>query len=684
QYQAYDLMGVIIGDGADTLEYNGLHVGRQGTDLWMKNADGFTRWFNPSDFTSTLIFGYAPGGIQNYAGNANLNPYKYYASGLNPNVNLWGFLTGGSNHNGLFESGDGRLMVLEFVLPTDGIGIKFGYAVVCCWEEQGQNPPGGYTPYHRDEAIAANVIVTPDIYYNEVDGSGGSLILDLDLFSWEEQPSDIKIESSVLDSIMEFDFDTYAGIGGENYSTWHVEAEAKPLTSGENHYFWVIAESQGYDYKNGLPEIPSPDDVLASFFRYDLEILSESPCGDLVPDVETINGENPVGLFASNHTGLTMEGSNFEAGDLIIEVEKHADLYATSSNVTYVDSNNLLFDIDLTGLDWDIYDVRLTNGCGEQLDDLAVGILEIYNIIPVGTPNADVTHGGVPKDLAVNPAADQTAISYNAPKFREYSDDYTTNVERDSWFNNFNNQYVQLGTLDGQPQLIWYNHESSPWYPGQYMCWSWADYDGWQSAQSQWQPQSGNIMYDIANLQGTDELWCIFNWFGLGFTFFGTKADYTYIAFYHTHLGSNNFFGGSGDEGVIPENLVAIDMAQYQGSSRDMYILEKLPSTNTAEVELWRIGYDPVFLGSFGEDFLYNALDITVDSTYNIYVLEYNSGGHPVIWAYDDSFNLIGTSGPISPEVLSGDALRIDCALSTDPDEVHVLSTESVTRFAMN
>ena len=537
QYLAYDLMGVVIGDGSDTLNYENLRVGHRGTDLWMKNADGFTRWDNPTEFTSELIFGYAPGGIQNYAGNAILNPFKYYAKGLEPDDDLWGFLTGGSNNEGVFQSADGRMMELEFVMPPAGIGLMFGYAVVCCWEEQGPDPPGGYTPYHRDEAITANVAVTPDIYYNEIDGSGGSLILDIDLFAWEEQPSVVKIESSVLTDIEEFDFDTYAGEGGEHYSTWHVEAEAKPLNTGEGHYFWIIAESQGYDYKNGLPQIPSPDGYLAAFFRYDLDIMSEPECEDLVPDVQTlngenpfeseagvftgwtvegtnfegsdieisimdngspvaqaanvilldsenvafdidltgvqsgiydlaftngcgaqeedyaedilivcsnlqpgndsINGENPVGLFAMPLTDLTMEGSNFEPGNLVIEVEKDSTVYAMSSSVTFVDSNNLLFDIDLSDLDWDIYDVRLTNGCGDQLQDLAVAMLEIYNIVPVGTPNVDVSHGGVPKDLGINPSADETAISYNAPKFRQYSDNYTVNTMRDSWFNDF-------------------------------------------------------------------------------------------------------------------------------------------------------------------------------------------------------------------------------------------------------
>ena len=306
QYKAYDLMAVIIGDGANTLNYENLRVGRHTVDLWMKNADGFTRWFNPTEFTTELIFGYAPGGFQNYAGNAHLNPYKYYARGLEPDGDLWEFLASGEHNDGFFQSADGRMMELEFPLPPDGLGLYFGLVVACCWEEQGQNPPGGYTPYHRDEAIAVSVTQTPDVWYDQVEGSGGNLILDIDLFAWEEQPSVVKIESSVLSGISEYDFDTYASDGGAQYSSWHCEAAADTLQTTEGHYFWVIAESQGYDYKNGLPEIPSADGYLAAFFRYDCIVLGEPA---LTPPVAVATLETTGTLFAGNTLEFDASGS---------------------------------------------------------------------------------------------------------------------------------------------------------------------------------------------------------------------------------------------------------------------------------------------------------------------------------------------------------------------------------------
>ena len=272
QYDAYDMRGVVIGNASQILDNQNLRVSRHGSDLWMKNPDGYTRWFNPTEFTTEMIFGYCPGGFQNLAGDAHLNPYKYYGKHLGKDDNLWSWLTDGPNFEGVFESGSGRTMELEFPMPPDGIGLMFGYAVVVCWEEQG--PSGPYYPVHIPEPVAASVTQTPDVWFDGVD-SGGDLILDIELYGWDYQPSIVKIESSALDSVAEFDFETYASPGGEHYSTWHVEAPAAQLNTADGHEFWVIAECENFDYKNSLPEIPSADGPLAAFFRYNLIVGSE-------------------------------------------------------------------------------------------------------------------------------------------------------------------------------------------------------------------------------------------------------------------------------------------------------------------------------------------------------------------------------------------------------------------------
>ena len=369
QYQAYDLRGVVIGNGVDILEYGNLRTGLHGTDLWMKNPDGYTRWFNPTEFTTEMIFGYTPGGFQNLAGDANLNPYKYYGKHLDWDGNLWSWLTEGPNFDGVFESGTGRKMELEFPMPPEGIGLMFGYAVVVAWEEQG--PDGPYTPYHIPEAVAVSVSQTPDVWYDGVD-SGGDLILDIDLFAWEHQPSAVKIESSVLSGIAEFDFGTYAGEGGEHYSTWHVEAPAGTLVSSEDHDAWIIAECNAFDYSNGLPDIPHAEGSLAAFFRTAIVVGTESP--HLQANVFTIDPE--CSEVDEILTGVAITGEYFETG-CAVELEFSPGDLITGQNVNVIDSENLEVDFDLTGATIGLYDVKVTN------PTMAPGILEDgFEVVP--------------------------------------------------------------------------------------------------------------------------------------------------------------------------------------------------------------------------------------------------------------------------------------------------------------
>jgi hypothetical protein len=282
QYKVYDFMGVIISNGDLSTKYKTLKVGKRLSNTYMVNADGYTRWFNPSEFTTTLIFGWAPGGIQNLPGNAKLNPYKYYAKGLAPTGNLWTFLNGTSNNDGVFQSEAGRSMELEFPAAPAGDGLTFAYAAVCCWEEQGTGP---YTPYHRPEAIACRATVTPNLYYVSSSNQGGNLIADIDIWSWDEQPSVVKVESTVLAA----SHDTDPGIpGGDNYSTYHVDIPKDVTMSGTTgQEFWVVAESAGYNYVNvdGVAA-PSSTTPLAAFWRFPLTIASEP--FNVAPDCDLI------------------------------------------------------------------------------------------------------------------------------------------------------------------------------------------------------------------------------------------------------------------------------------------------------------------------------------------------------------------------------------------------------------
>ena len=366
QYNAYDLRGIIIGDGSETIQYGNLRVPLHGADLWMKNPDGYTRWMNPTDFTSELIFGYAPGGWQNHEGSSQLNPYKWYGKHLDADDNLWSHLTLHDNFNGIFENGYGRKMELEFPLPPDGIGIMFGYAVVVSWEDQG--PDGPFSPFNLPEAIACSASQTPDVWYNEMDGSGGSLILDVDLFGWDMQPSTIKIESSVLDGIAEFDAEAYGSPVSENVSTYHVEAPAGTFTSTEGHEYWVIAEYGGYDYSNDAPGIPHADGLLAAFFRYDCVVLPSSPdCPIPVPTA--ISGSPALNneIVTETVTSTNLHGATGIAAYLDLDgtIDGVYDINGTDIQNVNVPGGTFDATFDLNGQIPGDYFVVVTNACGE-------------------------------------------------------------------------------------------------------------------------------------------------------------------------------------------------------------------------------------------------------------------------------------------------------------------------------
>lgn len=312
QYNVYDLLGVVIADGHRTLSNQGFKVARHGTDLYMKNPDGFTRWFNPTEFTTELIFGYAPGGYQNYAGNATLNTYKYYALG-HSSEDTFDFLAGEENNHGLFESGWIRNMRLEFILPPDGEGLSFGYAMVAAWEEQG--PSGPYYPVHHNEALACHAEIADTVWY-ETGGSGGDLEIDFSLFAWEHQPDTIRIESTVIDGVSTFDADSIGTLVNEYVTSYHVQIPAKAdLQTYKDHDVWIFAEYEDFDYSNDFPDIPHAAGNLTAVFRFPVLVSTSDPEYDFYVT-------NHMDFIWEEHEGYgTMEHPFFHLSDAL----KYAD-----------------------------------------------------------------------------------------------------------------------------------------------------------------------------------------------------------------------------------------------------------------------------------------------------------------------------------------------------------------------
>ncbi|MFH1676791.1 MAG: SBBP repeat-containing protein, partial [bacterium] len=283
QYNGYDVRGIFIGNGSSGLYYSGgLWYPIKTMDQFMLpdpddgygGADGYTRWFNPTEFKTPGLFGYIPGvfASKNYKANSKLCPCKYFADGLDKNQNLWDFLTSTSG-NGVFSAGSSNTRNYYLRFPNS-VGVKYCYAIIANW---GGIDPADH-PSNAPEAVGCKVVDSSNLWYLGFTQNGGSIIFDISLFGWEYQPSKIFIEAAnVLNDPYELTSDEMIPIGGgEHFSTYHVEIPADGFIGSEEYECWVIAEYDDFDYSNdfGVPNLAGAD-PLAAFFRFGLEVSND-------------------------------------------------------------------------------------------------------------------------------------------------------------------------------------------------------------------------------------------------------------------------------------------------------------------------------------------------------------------------------------------------------------------------
>ena len=286
QFNGYDVKGVFMGNGSETMSYDSqLDYPVYGTDQYMLDdpaeddgggPDGYTRWFNATEFNTSGMFGYIEGDMasKGYLPNATVSPYRYYADGIGNDEEVFDFLTANASDYGIFASGETntRNYYLEFPVPMPS--ALYGYAVIASWEDPDIHPA------NAPEAQALSVTITPDVYFVDGTDKGGDLVLEFDVWSWEDQPTAIWIESGVLLSAYELTPAEMTPVGGgANYSTYEVEVPADNIqfnsgTDGDSDY-WIICEAGAYDYKNDGFNPTGPSDTLAGFFRYPLFIADE-------------------------------------------------------------------------------------------------------------------------------------------------------------------------------------------------------------------------------------------------------------------------------------------------------------------------------------------------------------------------------------------------------------------------
>jgi hypothetical protein len=133
---AFDLHGIILCNGSE--DAGSIRFPGSG-DLELKNADGFSRWWNPDEFTDPGFFGYVKGqyAIQGPDGppTSNINPYKLFGDGLMSLTDMTYLTTlplTSQTGRAVFSSGATNRREYQVQFPWYGGPIYyFDYAVDC-------------------------------------------------------------------------------------------------------------------------------------------------------------------------------------------------------------------------------------------------------------------------------------------------------------------------------------------------------------------------------------------------------------------------------------------------------------------------------------------------------------------------------------------------------------------------
>jgi hypothetical protein len=546
--------------------------------------------------------------------------------------------------------------------------------------------PGDH-PANAPEALAVKCVVTPSIYYNGSSDKGGNLILDVTIIDWDSKVSSssgimedyrINVESTVLSGVYQANSSDMLPVAtGDNYYTYHLDIPADNITSKNDQEYWVIVECKGQDYTNkfGVPNNANLD-KLAGCFRYPLHVSTLSPQNVPVCDLVVVTPMPHLGK------GLI----NFDASG------------STDADTPDGDVLSFSWDFDDDGIFGDAYDdgpgdkpwkdykpghyekvsVKVSDLaghysiCSEEVD---ITVLREVNWSGAGGDTWFMAYGMT--DLACNPDADAVAMTvpgkdwlviftsqYNIYNTYTGAGCITVSLDCLGSFVMFGTDCPNGGVVDGITWNNWSSDWGTPVVMGVHPI----------GVKGVWNQQGG-----------TPTIWALFD--------YGPDSDH--VVFIRSQ-GFNDYeqpwpyswaapwYNGSGSTGVILNNLIAVDMAPWVvGGFQTIYTLEAIPSSDTGVVEAWTLASSPVYKNSFGQGLLHDPLDMSVDSQGNVYILDMNSANEGIIWVYDPSGTLIGTTDPFSwwDNAPFKNAIKLDCDLYANPDRVHVLFDDTAVEI---
>jgi len=288
QLSGFDVKGIFVTPGS--LVVGPLVLADIG-ETRLENADGYTRWWNPTEFTSPGMFGYTSGSLTPYPQSsltATINPYKYFADALYPTSSLATVadtLLDDDQGRGVFTAGSSntrRYSVRAKMNP--GPQLVFGYAIDCSWDAPYPNPPDEVPddfPIEANQPEPWRIKLQESVntlYYDP--GSltgGGALKISASVYDWqgnitEDQAAEVSIVRFYAPELMSGSVD--GAFLDQNIKRARYEGDLTGLLdiseSGEVLVVCRAGSSDGSTYQQ--TGAPAPDAPLSAFHAMAVEI----------------------------------------------------------------------------------------------------------------------------------------------------------------------------------------------------------------------------------------------------------------------------------------------------------------------------------------------------------------------------------------------------------------------------
>jgi len=288
QFSGFDVKGILMTPGS--LEVESL-VLADVDEICLENADGYTRWWNPVEFTSPGVFGYTEGILATATAGAltaTVNPYKLYADILRPTDGL-AFVS-----DEPLDSDQGRCVFTAGMSNTRRYSIRFpmdpspqviyGYAIDCSWDFPTPNPPGEIPdnfPIEANQPEAYRIGLIPTInslwYDSETATGGGLLKLQVHAYDWQGQlagdiPSEISEVRVFAPDIMA------SGTSGTFLNVSPIKARytadlwglVSPTEAGPAKVICRVGSTDGSTYQQG--GAPAPFEPVSAWHAINVDV----------------------------------------------------------------------------------------------------------------------------------------------------------------------------------------------------------------------------------------------------------------------------------------------------------------------------------------------------------------------------------------------------------------------------